>query len=105
MSGEVGANMRATILAEEALVIVDGKPLIVNCDELRATDIHAVQWYDNFGEIEFKTYWLHSEKRWDRKPNEIIEDFSEFQIYVDRWKEVNREGKAEYTWTPRPAEK
>jgi hypothetical protein len=99
--------MRISIIAVDNIVSVDREAHSVACDELTAQDIHAVQWHDDHGEIEFQTFRLASEKRWDRKPNEMIEDFSEYEIYVERWRESKQKDDEErkriaallrYTW-------
>lgn len=50
--------MRLTIIADDMFVSVDGN----GCDgvDLSALDasIHAVQWYGNYGEIEYKTQFV-----------------------------------------------
>lgn len=44
--------MRVTIIKNDHTVYVDGVPLGVNCDTL-ASDVHAMQWYDTWGEVEY----------------------------------------------------
>lgn len=50
--------MRLTIIADDAFVSVDDN----GCDgvDLSALDasIHAVQWYGNYGEVEYKTQFV-----------------------------------------------
>jgi hypothetical protein len=68
------------------MVNVDGQlGVVIDCSQLRADNIHAVQWYDSHGEIEFTTEYLSKEKRWHKEPNEHITDFSRFRSYVDQW--------------------
>jgi hypothetical protein len=94
--------MRVSIIAPDQVVVVDGGALVITMVlELLTQDIHAVQWYGDFGEIEFATHWLPDEQRFDRKPNERITDFSEFQKYVDRWHQAK--DTLMFTWTPNEA--
>jgi hypothetical protein len=99
--------MRVSIIAVDNVVSVDLETHVAACDELVERGIHAIQWHGNHGEIEFHTFWLAAERRWDRKPNEMIEDFSEYEIYLERWREQKVKDDAEkkrlaamlrYTW-------
>jgi hypothetical protein len=81
--------MRATIVVDDGIVVIDGKPLRVDCSPLADQDIHAVQWYDNEGEVEFKGTWKA------RKPNRFISDFSPYQQYVDLWHVAKMEEEKE----------
>jgi hypothetical protein len=73
--------MRATIVADDGIVIVDGKPHTVDCSPLIEDGNHAVQWSDSFGEVEYRT----DPETGNRAPNERITDFSPYQPYVDLW--------------------
>ena len=79
--------MRVTILVPDNQVTVNNSvSLVVDCSELAADNVHAVQWHDTYGEVEYTTEFLSREKRWHRElPNEHITDFSPYQLYVDRW--------------------
>jgi len=92
--------MRVTIVVESNQVKVDdGQMRYVNVSALAADSVHAIQWYDTFGEIEFATYFVDSPvldphgfeptgatvKVPHRKINEVITDFSPYQQYVDAW--------------------
>ena len=81
--------MRVTIVVDDNLVIVDGEPHRVNCYELIAEDIHAVQWYHNKGEVEHRTYEKH------RQPNEDIDSFKKFEKFVDGWVESKAKSEKE----------
>lgn len=72
--------MRVTILVNDSVVYVEEQPLRVDLDGID-DDVHAVQWYGEAGEVEFKTNYIDG----SRRPNERITDFSEYQIFVDRW--------------------
>jgi hypothetical protein len=76
--------MRLTIVADDGAVGVDGE-FLDNLD-LSALDpsIHAVQWYGEYGELEFKTVFQ------DGKPfhpeNQYITDVSPYQFAVEVWR-------------------
>ncbi|SRR6266581_7723315 len=74
--------MRVTIIPEENQVYVEGKVETVDCSSVDQ-EIHAIQWYDGRGEIEYKTDY--SEGFANRKMNFMIVDFSPYQHLVDLW--------------------
>lgn len=79
--------MRVSIVAPDNMICVDNTVgLKVDCSQLVIDNIHAVQWYDDHGEIEFKSEYLAKEKRWHQEPNKHITDFSMFQDFVDEWR-------------------
>ncbi|MBR0879603.1 hypothetical protein ACVMGC_001001 [Bradyrhizobium barranii subsp. barranii] len=63
--------MRVSIVVPDNILVVDGTPMKSDCAELGVQDIHAVQWFDDHGEVEYGDH------------NETIDDFAPFQIYVD----------------------
>lgn len=67
--------MRATIIADDKAVYVDGFVLWPIDLTGLSSDIHAVQWYDTWGEVEY---------RLGAKPNARITDLSPYQVFVDR---------------------
>jgi hypothetical protein len=67
--------MRASIIAEDNIVVVDGKGMSSDCSGLIATDIRVVQWYSDKGEVEYIGHV---------SPNKLIDDFSPYQIYIDQ---------------------
>jgi hypothetical protein len=67
--------MRVSINSIDNTIVVDGKGMTVDCAGLRAEEISAVQWHGDHGEIEFIGH---------KKYNQTIDDFSRFQVYVDR---------------------
>jgi hypothetical protein len=77
--------MRVTIVADDNIVLVDGVPRTVDCSPLVAEGMHAVQWYDTFGEEEFRTEVDAQTYAMTRKPNQTITDFSPYQPYLDQW--------------------
>lgn len=78
--------MRVAIIVDDNIVLVDGKARNVDTSSLIENDIHAVQWYGEFGEEEYRTYMDTTLKAWSRKPNAIINDFTPYDSYVDAWR-------------------
>lgn len=70
--------MRATIISDDSTVGVDGVFHVVDCSTLPA-DVHAVQWYETAGEVEYKSVGGV------KPPNEAITDFSPYQPLIDLW--------------------
>ncbi len=81
--------MRATIVVEDDIVVIDGKARTVDCSPLIKDGTHAVQWYDVFGEVEFRNEFDAEAKVMTRKPNETITDFSPYESYVEQWRIEN----------------
>ena len=81
--------MRATIIADDNMVSVDGTPRTVDCSPLVAQNIHAVQWYDTAGEEEYRT----DPETGERMPNGKITDFSTYQPYVDLWEAASAKAR------------
>jgi hypothetical protein len=77
--------MRATIVVDDNMMLIDGVACTVDCSALVGEGKHAVQWYDTYGEVEFRTDINPETKAMARLPNEIISDFSPYQSYVDAW--------------------
>ena len=69
---------RFTIIPEDQYVSIDGvgfSPVIFSID----AHIHAVQWYGESGEVEYKGH---------KKPNKIFTDYTEFQSVLDAYQEA-----------------
>ena len=82
--------MRVTIIPSDHFVGVDG----IGFDGIDMssvpTEIHAVQWYDTWGEVEYENISAPTEEDPNRiiKPqNEIISDLSPYQSVIDLWQE------------------
>jgi hypothetical protein len=75
--------MKLTIVADDKRVGVDG--VVFEPIELPQLDptIHAVQWYGEYGEIEFKTVFANGAL--NRPQNQLITDIAPFQFAVDAW--------------------
>jgi hypothetical protein len=74
--------MRYTIIPSDSLVSVDGvakAPVELTIDPT----IHAVQWYGEFGEIEYSSQFVDGAIV---KPNnEVFTDAAQFQDALDAW--------------------
>jgi hypothetical protein len=81
--------MRLTIVVDDKNVGVDGVFYNVsNFPQIEET-IHAVQWYDNYGEVEYKTRF---ESGALVKPaNLLITDVTPYQAFVDIWNVLHEE--------------
>lgn len=69
---------KITVIVEDKTVIINGvlkQPLDFTID----STIHAVQWYDTWGEIEYVT------TREGKPQNEQFEDISLLQSAIDAW--------------------
>ena len=72
---------RITIIANDKTVTIDG--LLKTLPDMEIDpSIHAVQWYDNYGEIEFVS------TREGKPHNETFEDISRFQDIIDLWESI-----------------
>jgi hypothetical protein len=72
--------MRVVIVQEDSRVSVEGQSERVDLSTLDA-NTHVVQWYGDFGEVEFKYDLVKNTK----PPNVRITDFTPYQKYVDAW--------------------
>lgn len=75
--------MKLTIIADDKKVGVDN--LFYDPIELPQLDptIHAVQWYGEYGEVEYKTRF--EDGALVRPPNMFITDVTPYQFAVDAW--------------------
>ena len=65
--------MKFTLIPEDNAVIVDGNPKFF-AYEIGNNNIHAVQWYGEYGNIEYK-----------QGPAEHITDMSPYQSIIDQY--------------------
>lgn len=77
--------MRVTIVVDDNIILVNGKARSVDCSPLIANDLHALQWYDTYGEEEYRTGIDMLSKTWTRRPNALIDDLAPYQSYIDAW--------------------
>lgn len=75
--------MKLVIIADDARVGIDA----FNYDGLDMSQldpsIHAVQWYGEYGEVEFKTKFENGQAV--KPQNQIITDVTPYQWAVDAW--------------------
>lgn len=78
--------MKFTIIPEDQIVIVDGvgySPLIFKIDD----NIHAVQWYGEFGEIEYKLQITPNGIT--KALNKHITEYLEFEQILAQWQQTH----------------
>lgn len=73
---------RFTIIKRDQFVSVDGKGK-TPVDFLLPDEVHAVQWYGQYGEIEFEP--IFDGQTIIKPENQIISDFEQFQPVLDAW--------------------
>jgi hypothetical protein len=71
--------MRVSIVVPDDIVVIDGVANIIDCKELRGHGIHAIQWYEDYGDIEFERH---------AKPNEIMHDLKMIETLVEMAKPI-----------------
>lgn len=69
--------MLVTIIPSDNLVTVDGDVRSIDCSSVVA-EIHAVQWYETSGEVEYV-----KGQNINPRANDTIDDFSPYQPFVD----------------------
>lgn len=75
--------MRLTIVADDNAVGVDGEFLSPLDLAQLDPNIHAVQWYGEYGEVEFRTRFENGKPFTPQ--NEYITDISPYQFALDAW--------------------
>lgn len=75
--------MRLTIVCDDNIVIKDGIAHILD-STLFPSNIHALQWYGTWGEVEFK----HTPGE-NKLQNKKIDNLSEFESLLSAWEVVN----------------
>jgi len=80
--------MRVTIVPADQYVSVDGIGFS-NLDlSLMAPDIHAIQWYETYGEVEIKDPTTGRMLR-----NDVIDSLGPYQLTLDAWQAAKTEGE------------
>lgn len=75
--------MRLTIVADDGAVGVDGEFFSgLDLSQLDAS-VHAVQWYGEYGEVEYKTQLENG--AFVKPANVLITDATPYQFAVDVW--------------------
>ena len=84
--------MRLTIISDDQVVSKDG----ISYGQLDMTQlpstIHAVQWYDTWGEVEYKPVIANGQKTIPQ--NTIIDSISDYQWAIDAWQTAHDEALA-----------
>ena len=84
--------MRLTIVADDQCVGVEGEYFSpIDLSHLDPT-IHAVQWYGEYGEVEYKTRFENGTLV--RPANVLITDVTPIQFAVNAWNAVKAEADA-----------
>jgi hypothetical protein len=80
--------MRLTVIYDDKFIKIDGKGMFFADNwPFEETDIHAVQWYDDHGELEYKT----------AIPNKELTKKSQIKKYLDFFNEEYAKWEAEQT--------
>jgi hypothetical protein len=75
--------MKLTIVADDQSIGINGEFFSpFNLSQLNPS-IHAVQWYGEYGEVEYKTVFTNGAPT--KPQNQIITDIAPFQFAVDAW--------------------
>lgn len=79
--------MKFTIIPDDKTVIIDGLGYS-NLEFTIDANIHAVQWYGEFGEIEYKS--KISANGFTRAKNVVIDKYSAFRSPLDAWESAKQ---------------
>lgn len=71
--------MRMTIVNKDGVMTIDGVTYPIDTTSL-AENVHAVQWYDTFGEVEIKDIVTNK-----MVENRTITSIEEYQPLIDQW--------------------
>lgn len=85
--------MRVTIVPEDGFVSVDGvgfPNLVFTIDP----NIHAVQWYETYGEVEYKPVFDSSTATITKAANQSITDVTVYRNVLDVWAVAKAEAAA-----------
>jgi hypothetical protein len=73
--------MRVTVIPVDKTIVVDSNPLILEEWDFNDTNIHAIQWYHDYGYVEY----VHSNLEEPRPDNDRVTDQSIVTKYVDAY--------------------
>jgi hypothetical protein len=80
--------MRVTIIPDDGFVSIDGQHFTIDAQDLVIVGIHAVQFYGDYGEVEYNQYTIPASETAVAKifkpANRIINDIAEFQSTLDK---------------------
>ena len=85
--------MKLTIVADDSAVGVDGEFFSELALPQLDPTIHAVQWYGEYGEVEYKTVFANGTLT--KPSNQTITDVSPFQFAVDAWNDAKSTSSGE----------
>lgn len=68
--------MRVTIIRDDNLIIIDGRQINVDLSDM-PSDLHALQWYGDHGEIERQGMM-----------NQPISSLADFMVWITRWNDA-----------------
>jgi hypothetical protein len=78
--------MKVTIIPMDGLVSIDGVGFgSIDLSGVNPS-VHAVQWYDTYGVVEFKEFFLDGEIT--KPQNQLIASFSEYEPVLVLWQEA-----------------
>ncbi len=80
--------MKFTIIPSDNRVIIDGIGYTVQQIKIDPM-IHAVQWYDSFGEIEYSVTF--DGQAMTKRPNETIHDHAQFDKILMEWEKSHQQ--------------
>ena len=75
--------MKVTIVPADGAVSIDGVGFGGLDLSTISTAIHAVQWYDTYGEVEFKDFFVGGAIV--KPENQLITSFSEYEPVIALW--------------------
>lgn len=74
--------MRLTIIVPDNMVGIDGVFYEIDLKDKVPTNLHALQWYGDYGEEEYNNKGIPENKN--------ISDISPYQIVIDEWSKVDQ---------------
>lgn len=85
--------MKVTIVPVDGSVSVDGKGFSpLDLSGINPT-VHAVQWYDTYGEVEFKDVFAGG--KITKPENQFITSFTEYEPVLALWQEAKDAAEAQ----------
>lgn len=88
--------MKFTIVVDDGFVSVDGEGYNgIDLSELAAENIHAVQFYGEYGEAEFKPVFNAETRQLTKPVNEVFDAkyVYVFQTVIDRWEAAKEQAR------------
>lgn len=82
-----------TIIVDDGRMAVNGEGYTIDLAELAEQGIHAVQFYGEYGEIEYKPKFNAELKRIEKPMNEIFTAAMDFERELNRWHDAKAEAE------------